>query len=89
MPRQKVSDMCVDLRISDDVYHPHRRALLLSDAPPRRDPEEAAMRTHIDRFISGISRGSHRRVRLVPGAGRPRRARTTFVAIDPRAAFAH
>ena len=45
------------------------------------------MRTYIDRFVAGISRESHRRVRLVPGAGRPRRARTTFVAArEPRRA---
>lgn len=52
------------------------------------------MRAHIDRFVSGIGRDArrpadHRRIRLVPGAGRPRRARTTFVAIDSRAALAH
>ncbi|MGZ8805267.1 MAG: hypothetical protein ACXWZG_08220 [Microbacterium sp.] len=51
------------------------------------------MRAHIDRFISGIGRDAHnrvdhRRVRLVPGAGRPRRARTTFVAVDLPAALA-
>ena len=42
------------------------------------------MRTYIDRFIAGISRENHHRVRLVPGAGRPRRARTTFVAVESR-----
>ena len=47
------------------------------------------MRTYIDRFVAGISRESHRRVRLVPGAGHPRRARTTFVAVESRAALAH
>jgi hypothetical protein len=47
------------------------------------------MRAHIDRFVSGIGRDAHRRVRLVPGAGRPRRARTTFIAVQNRAALAH
>ncbi len=48
------------------------------------------MRTHIDRFSRPrLTRDDHRRVRLVPGAGRPRRARTTFVAVDLRAALAH
>ena len=47
------------------------------------------MRTYIDRFIAGISRENHHRVRLVPGAGRPRRTRTTFVAVESRAALAH
>jgi hypothetical protein len=45
------------------------------------------MRTHIDRFVAAISRD--RGVRLVPRSGRPRRARTTFVAIDRRAALAY
>lgn len=45
------------------------------------------MRTHIDRFFAAITRD--RRVRLVPRAGRPRRARTTFVAVDRRGALAH
>jgi hypothetical protein len=47
------------------------------------------MRAYIDRFVSGIGRDNHRRVRLVPGAGRPRRARTTFVAVENRTALAH
>jgi hypothetical protein len=46
------------------------------------------MRTYIDRFVA-ITRTSHRRVRLVPGAGVPRRARTTFVAVSARAALSH
>lgn len=47
------------------------------------------MRAHIDRLVTGIGRDRHQRVRLVPSAGRPRRARTTFVALTDRAAFAH
>ena len=52
------------------------------------------MRAYIERFVSGIGRDNHRlnehrRVRLVPGSGRPRRARTTFVAVTDRAALAH
>ena len=88
------SDFRAILRLSDAVYQPRPTHLLLDDASPTRENEEAAMRTYIDRFMSGISRDprrrdDHRRVRLVPGAGRPRRARTTFVAVDPRAALAH
>ncbi len=44
------------------------------------------MRTPIDRFIAAIA--PHRRVQLVPRPGRPRRARTTFVAVDRRGALA-
>ncbi len=53
------------------------------------------MRAHIDRFVAGLTRDLHRRarhgsgVRLVPGPGRPRRARTTFIAADAGAAAAH
>lgn len=48
------------------------------------------MRTYIDRLVPGFSRDTHHlRVRLVPRSGRPRRARTTFVAIDPRTALAY
>ena len=45
------------------------------------------MRTHIDRFVTAFRR--NRQVRLVPRSGRPRRARATFVAVDPRSALAH
>jgi hypothetical protein len=49
------------------------------------------MRTHIDRILIGIGigRDRHQRVRLISGAGRPRRARTTFVALTDRAVLAH
>ena len=52
------------------------------------------MRAYIDRFVSGIGRDAHRpdehrRILLVPGAGRPRRARSTFVAVQTHAALAH
>lgn len=47
------------------------------------------MRAYIDRFVSGIGRDNHRRVQLVRGSGRPRRSRTTFVAIENRTALAH
>jgi len=47
------------------------------------------MRAHIDRLVTGIVRNRHQHVRLVPGAGRPRRARTTFVALTDRVALAH
>lgn len=50
------------------------------------------MRAYIDRFVSGIRRDArhseHRRVRLVPGAGKPRRSRATFVAVETRAPLA-
>jgi hypothetical protein len=52
------------------------------------------MRAYIEKLVTGIGRDNHRRdehriVRLVPGAGRPRRARTTFVALENRNALAH
>ena len=48
------------------------------------------MRTYIDRLVTGFSRDARdRRVRLVARSGRPRRARTTFIALDPRTALAH
>lgn len=48
------------------------------------------MRTYIDRLVPGFNRAARdRRVRLVPRSGRPRRARTTFVALDPRTALAY
>ena len=71
------------------MYQASRPALLLNTAPPRRDDAEAAMRAHIDRRMTGIGRHRHQRVRLVPGAGRPRRARTTFVALTEHVALAH
>ncbi len=46
------------------------------------------MRTYIERFAA-ITRNTHRRVRLVPGSGAPRRARTTFVAVSARTALSH
>jgi hypothetical protein len=57
--------------------------------------EEPTMRVYIDRFVAGLTRDLHRAarhgsgVRLVPGPGRPRRARTTFIAADASAAPAH
>jgi hypothetical protein len=71
------------------MYQAPQPALLLNTAPAGRDHEEAAMRAHIDRLMTGIGRDRHQRVRLVPRSGRPRRARTTFVALVDRVAPAH
>ena len=50
------------------------------------------MRAYIVRSIAGIGvprRRVDRGVRLVPGSGRPRRARATFIAVENRTALAH